>query len=44
MSKIFGLNWRKYDYARMQYFISMIKLENEVQEKKHKQYGQKRRA
>lgn len=37
MSKVFGLDWEKYSYKRMNEFIFMISCENEAKDKAYRQ-------
>lgn len=34
MSKLFGLNWKSYDYKRMREFILMMQIESNLAQKK----------
>ncbi len=36
MSKVFGLDWRKYDYSRMKVFTLFMQIENKLANTKQK--------
>lgn len=36
MSKVFGLDWQKYDYSRMKTFLLFMQIENKLANKNQK--------